>query len=183
MAKRVDPRIHNNFVDANFWDNSGNPFEDAAMSEILRLAEREEINLILPFSVKTEIEHPNTPPEIKFQATGFSYTPQTQLTPNELAIRTKLLRLFQGNAKSGKHDRDVFHLFEAEKYGGGYFITKDCRLLRKCKEVESLFISLCIVCPSEFVKYLRSGGALGLPRTAPHSARGATLTSPRQTNK
>ena len=40
MAKRVDPRIHNNFVDANFWDNSGDPCEDAAMIEILDLAQR-----------------------------------------------------------------------------------------------------------------------------------------------
>ena len=159
MAKRVDPRIHNNFVDANFWDNSGNPLEDSAMLEILDLAQRGEIDLTLPFSVKEEIEHPNTPPEIQRQATGMVYTLRTQLTPNELAIRAKLLALIQGNAKPGKHDRDVFHLFEADKYGGGYFITKDIRLLKKGREVESLLTSLRVVCPSEFVKYFRSGGA------------------------
>lgn len=159
MAKRVDPRIHNNFVDANFWDNSGNPLEDSAMLEVLNLAERGEIDLVLPFSVKSEIKHPNTPPEIKRQAADFVYTLQTQLTPNELAIRAKLLILIQGNAKPGKHDRDVFHLFEAEKYGGGYFITKDGRLLRKGREVEDLLTSLRIVSPSEFMKYFHSGGA------------------------
>ncbi len=124
MAKRIDPRIHNSFVDANFWDNSGNSLEDDAMLQILDLAQQCEINLIIPFSVKEEIEHPRTPPEIKKLAAGLVYTIQTQLTPNEITIHAKILGLIQGKAKLGQHDRDVLHLFEAQKNGGGYFITK-----------------------------------------------------------
>ena len=166
MAKRVNPQIHNNFVDANFWDDSGNLLEDAAMVEILDLEQRGETSLILPFSVKEEIEHSNTPPEIKKQAEGMVYTLRTQLTPNELALRAKLLGLIQGNAKPGKHERDVYHLFESDKYGGGYFITKDTRLLRKAGEVERLLASLRIVSPSQFVKHFHSDSVRGNSRSS-----------------
>jgi hypothetical protein len=158
MAKRIDPRIYNSFVDTNFWDRSEDAAQDAAMREILDLADREEVMLILPFSVKAETEHPNTPREIQRIAAGMIHTVQTQLTRNELEIRVKLLELIQGNAKPGKHDRDVYHLFEAEKYGGGYFITKDNRLLKKSAEVEHLLRSLRIVSPSDFMTYFSSGG-------------------------
>jgi hypothetical protein len=66
------------------------------MLEILDLVQRGEINLILPFSVKAEIEHPNTPLRIKRQAASMVYTCCTQLTSNELTIRAKLLALLQG---------------------------------------------------------------------------------------
>lgn len=46
----------------------------------------------------------------------------------ELAMIKAIL---QGNALSGKHDADAEHLFEASKYGGGYFITHDARMLRQ----------------------------------------------------
>lgn len=84
---------------------------------------------------------------------------QTQLTPDEQAIRGKLMALIQGNAKAGQHDRDVYHLFEADKYGGGYFITKDGRLLKKSAEVGRLLGSLYIVSPSTFMNHVSSGEA------------------------
>jgi hypothetical protein len=129
MGRRIDSRIHNDFLNANFCNDTANSVEGSAMSEILDLAQRGEPSLVLPFSVKAELEHPNTPPEIKRAASGMIHILRVELTPNELAIRSKLLILIQGNAKPGKHHGDVFHLFEAEKYGGGYFITKDRRLL------------------------------------------------------
>jgi hypothetical protein len=135
VATRVDPRIQNNFLDANFWDDSGNPIDDSATTEILDLERQEEIGLILPFSVKAELEHPNTPTDVKLAASRMSYTERTELTPNEQVIRAKLLTLIHGNARSGKHDRDVIHLFESHKYGGGYFITKDTRILKKNTEI------------------------------------------------
>ena len=162
--KHIDPRYRNNFLDANFWDSSGSPVEDSAMSDILGLYQRARVNLVLPFSVKAEIEHPNTPPEVKRHAASMIYTCRTLLTPGELALRAKILKLIQGNAKPGKHDRDVSHLFEAQKHGGGYFITKDVRLLRKNREVENLLTSLRVVRPSEFMEYFRSGGAKDVPR-------------------
>lgn len=131
------------------------------MSEILDLAQRGELSLALPFSVKAELEHPNTPPEIKRAASGMIHILRVELTPNELAIRSKLLILIQENAKPGKHHSDVFHLFQAEKYGGGYFITKDRRLLKKSVEIGCLLASLRVVCPSDFMKYFRSDGCMG----------------------
>lgn len=171
--KRIDPRIHNNFLDANFWNDTGNPVEGSAMLEILDLAQQGEVSLILPFSVKAELEHPNTPPEIKRAASGMIHTLRTELSPNELAIRSKLLVLIQGNAKPGKHDRDVFHLLEAAKYGGGYFITKDGRLLKKGMEIGYLLASLRVVCPSDFMKYFRSDGCMG-PRPGRRPPYGST---------
>lgn len=160
MAKRIGPRIHNSFLDANFWNETGSRLEACAMLEILDLAQRGEVNLILPFSVKAELEHPNTPPEIKQATSGMIHTLRTELTPNELALRSKLLILIQGNAKPGKHGRDVLHLVESHKYGGGYCITKDDRLLKKSTQIEYLLTSLRVVRPSDFIKYFRSEGCL-----------------------
>ena len=158
MARRIDPRIHNSFVDANFWDISGASLEDAAVSEIMKLYHREDIILIMPHSVKAEIDHPNTPPKIKRQAADLLFTEPTNLTPNEWAMHAKILKMIQGDAKPGRHDRDIMHLFEAEKYGGGYFITKDIRVLKKAREVERMLTSLRVVQPSEFMQYYRSRG-------------------------
>lgn len=166
MAMRIDPRIHNNFLDANFWDESGNPSQDRAILDILDLAEQEEIDLILPFSVKAELEHPNTPQEIKRKASDMIYTLATALTSNELKIRAKLLALIQGNAKLGEHNRDVLHLFEAHKYGGGYFITKDRRMLKRRTEIQLLLTSLQVVSPSKFMAAFRSDGCQR-PRSRP----------------
>ena len=67
MAKRIDPQIHNNFIDANVPDRLDDG-HDEAVDEMLALAER--YNIMLTHSVKTEIGNPNTPPEVK-QRTGF----------------------------------------------------------------------------------------------------------------
>jgi len=158
MARRIDPRIHGGFVDANFWDISGDPLDDAAVPEIMRLFRRGEVGLVKPHSVMVELLHSNTPPEIKRQAAELSHTMAVNLTPGEQSMHARILRLIRGNARPGRHDRDAIHLFEAEKYGTGYFITKDVRLLKKAGEVESMLTSLRIVCPSEFMRYYRSGG-------------------------
>jgi hypothetical protein len=151
MARRIDPRLHNNFIDANFWDSSDNPLDNSAAREILHLESEGEITLILPFSVKIEIAHPKTPSHVQSSASCMIYTEPTELTSNERAIHANVLKIIQGNANPGKHDRDVMHLFEAHKYGGGYFITKDKRLLEKKREIEGRLSSLRIVSPSDFI--------------------------------
>lgn len=158
MARRIDSRNFNSFPDANLWDESDDPLENVAVSEIVDLASVGEIHLIPPHSVITEIDHPNTPAVIKRLAVDTIRTLRTSLTPNERDLLTKLRQLIQGAANPGKHDADAMHLFEAYKYGGGYFITKDVRLLKKASEVESMLTSLRIVRPSEFMRYYRSGG-------------------------
>jgi membrane peptidoglycan carboxypeptidase len=49
--------------------------------------------------------------------------------------RRRVELLLQGNAKPGKHISDARHLFEAGKYGGGYFVTNDQRILDKRVEL------------------------------------------------
>jgi hypothetical protein len=39
--------------------------------------------------------------------------------------------MLQGNGKAGKSICDARHLFEAGKYGGGYFVTNDKGILGK----------------------------------------------------
>jgi predicted nucleic acid-binding protein len=77
------------------------------------------------------------------------------LTPPELATHEKLRILIQGNAESGRHDKDAFHLVESAKYGGRFFITKDRRLLKKAPEVWAV-LRLRVVKPSEFLSAYHS---------------------------
>lgn len=60
MMVDLDPRFGNNFIDANVLDRTGGP-EDAAVEEILRLYWKDAFTLLLPYSVKAEIQHPQTP--------------------------------------------------------------------------------------------------------------------------
>ena len=144
----LDPRLDNNFIDANVLDRTGGP-EDVAVDEILRLYEGNALTLLLPYSVKAEIEHPNTPPEVKRKAARLIFSMQVDLTGPELATHNKIRALIQGNAKPGQHDRDAFHLVESAKYGR-HFITNDGRLLQKAKEIWGM-LQLTVLKPSEFL--------------------------------
>jgi hypothetical protein len=146
---RLDPRYGNNFLDSNALDRT-DPVEDAAMDGILRLHEDPDaFTLLLPYSVKAEIEHPNAPPEKKRLAENFVFSMKVELTEPELALHDKVRALIQGNAKPGRHDKDAFHLVESAKYGR-HFITKDTRLLKKAAEIWEL-LHLRVHKPSEFL--------------------------------
>jgi hypothetical protein len=146
---RLDPRFGNNFLDCNALDRT-DPIEDAAMDEILRLHEEpDSFTLLLPYSVKAEVEHPNTPPGKKRLAENFVFSMEVQLTEPELASLERVLALIQGNAKPGRHHKDAFHLVESAKYGR-HFITKDMRLLKKAPEIWQL-LQLRVLRPSEFL--------------------------------
>lgn len=66
---------------------------------------------------------------------------------------------FSETAQPGKHERDAYHMVEAAKYGG-YFITRDARLLKKRLEVARLLgAGFAIVTPPEFLEaYKRFNG-------------------------
>ena len=151
MARRIDPR-HSNFIDANVLDRSGGP-DDAVVDEILALVEASKIPLLLPHSVKSEIEHPNTPSEVKRRAAGLLYSKSEQLTALELDLHKKVRSILQGNAKEGKHDRDAYHIVESSKYGR-YFITNDTRILKKRPQLAAL-LEMSIVTPAEFLDLYR----------------------------
>jgi hypothetical protein len=94
----------NNFIDANFFDRTGSA-EDTAVDQILKWREdvEEEFSLWLPYSVKAEIEHPNTPMDVKRKAAGCLYSEQVELMPREVETHAKIAALIQGNAKAGQH--------------------------------------------------------------------------------
>lgn len=152
----LDPRYGNNFIDANVLDRTGGP-EDAAVDEILRLRDESSFTLLLPYSVKAEIEHPNTPADVKRRAASFIYSMPVELTAPELATHKKIGALIQGNARAGQHTKDAFHLVESAKYGR-HFITNDARLLKKADEIWGL-LHLRVLKPSEFLKAYRQAKA------------------------
>lgn len=145
----LNPRFGNNFLDCNALDRT-DPVEDAAVDEILRLHEDpDNFTLLLPHSVKAEIEHPNTPAEKKRLAQNFIFSMPVNLTGPELTRLQNVRALIQGNANPGRHDKDAFHLVESAKYGR-HFITKDARLLKKAPEIwEALHLR--VVKPSAFL--------------------------------
>lgn len=153
MGQRIDPRYGNNCLDAHVLDRMGSP-EDTVVDEILRLAREGVFLLALPHSVKSEIEHPNTPSEVKRRAQRLLFTEPVELTPDEDTLHWKVRSLVQGNAKPGKHERDAYHLVESAKYGR-YFITNDQRILKKGKELAELLPQLRIVTPTEFLAIFR----------------------------
>ena len=151
MAQRIDPRCFNSLIDANALDQLDGP-EDAVVDQILALAKDCKVSLILPHSVKAEIEHPNTPVDVKQRALPFIYTEPVSLTPEEGRRHQQVRDLVRGNATPGKHDRDAYHMVEAAKYGG-YFITRDQRLIRKRSEIARVLgQGFNIVTPTEFLE-------------------------------
>lgn len=152
MVRRVDPRYSNNLIDAHVLDRTGGP-EDAVVDEILALADDGKFCVMLPYSVQSEIQHPNTPKDVKQRAAELLFTGRVQLTADEGEQHRKVREILQGDAKPGKHDSDAFHVVEASKYGG-YFITNDQRILRKASAIRHV-VSIEIVTPTKFLEMYR----------------------------
>lgn len=151
MVYRIDPSYTNALIDANVLDHVGGP-EDAVVDRILALHEEGKVSLLLPHSVKAEIEHPSTPAPVKQRALALVFTERVSLTPEETCRHRKVRNLVSGNAKPGKHDRDAYHVVESAKYGG-YFITRDERLIKKRAEIAKfLGQTFAIVTPTEFLE-------------------------------
>jgi len=117
------PRYTHTFIDSCAFDPGG--IEESASRRLLEKWP----NVIVAHSVQKEIDHPNTPDDVKRMAKAFVYTIETELSPELLRKKDEIRTLIQGNAKPGKHKGDADHLFELYKHGGGYFVTTDTRLL------------------------------------------------------
>ena len=147
-----DPRYCNFFLDANALDRHTDEEVDL-VDRFHKIANQLGINPTMSFGVEAEIQHPNTPFSVKADMGGI-YTIETALNPNEISRKMRIRDLRTGNAKSDKHIADADHLFEADKYGGGYFITHENRILRKRREISrALENELRIVKLSEFVEF------------------------------
>lgn len=143
-----DPRRFNNFLDTCAFDPKYAP-EDQAAQRIRALERDEEITLVLAHSNQKEIDHPNTPEEVKREAEGMIYTIDTSLNPDEIGRKAKI-HVLTGNGKPEKYAADSEHVFIAGKYLG-YFITTDQRILGKRKELKELS-SATICTPSEWLQ-------------------------------
>ena len=109
----------------------------------------------MPYSVKAETDHPNTPRDVQRRAAMLLHSLPVQLTEPERATHDRVRAMLQGNAFPGKHAADAFHLVESAKYGGRYFITNDGRLLDKTQEIWAALL-IQVVNPSAFLAAYRS---------------------------
>ena len=147
----LDPRICNTMLDANAIDRDGGP-RDVLVARLLALDETGEITIVMPGSVRREVKHPRTPRDVMRQLLPAVYSLPVGKTAAEHEKLCDVQRLLRGNAITDKHDADGSHLCEAAKYGGGYFITHDSRLLKKRAALERLLgPALCIVTLQEYL--------------------------------
>lgn len=141
------PQYTHSFIDSCAFNPGG--VEEAASRRILERWP----NIVVAHSVQKELEHPNTPDDVKRMARAFVYTIETELSPELLSKKDEIRILIQGDAKPGKHKGDADHLFELFKFGGGYFVTTDERLLSRSDELfRKYFITT--IRPSEYEKLL-----------------------------
>ncbi len=165
MLGTLDPRICNIHLDANALDRDGSA-HDTFVDRVLALREADEINFIVSGSVRREASHPHTPANVQAAMLPEIYTLPVSRTVEEQATLGRIRAVLMGNAQTRKHDDDAEHLFEASKYGGGYFITHDRRMLNKRDELRPLIgPTLAIVTLEEFLAaYDRFATASPVPR-------------------
>jgi len=153
MARFIDPFYTNNFLDANIFDEVADGHSEA-VREILRIYDEENITLILPYSVQAELEDPNTPEAVRKASQGFIYSIKVTLTKGEHELYEKLLAEVTGDSEPKNIARDLFHVFEAQKNGGGHFITRDRRLLKRSDAIAGL-LNIEVMTPESFVSKVR----------------------------
>jgi len=111
------------------------------------------IKLIISHSTVKELEHPNVPREIKREADSHIRSMKVELTEGEKAQKQRILETLTGNGKPENMVQDAEHLFEAQKYGGGYFVTVDKGILRKAEDIRAL-CGVNVMTPSSFLAVL-----------------------------
>jgi hypothetical protein len=138
----------NSMIDSCAFDTKFEP-EASASSEILALADDGKFQLIIAHSTQKEIDHRNTPAEVKKRATERIFSWPVSLTKDEQRIRSEIHRILTGNGKPENVREDSEHVFEAQKYGG-HFITTDGRILDRANDLEAL-CGICVLKPSAFL--------------------------------
>lgn len=108
---------------------------DRSDTKLETLLEGDQVQCLLPFSVKQEGLRPESPPQIRAAISRFIYSCDVSLTYEETSDMVSFLRIHRGNAKAKNIDADLTHVWEAAKYGGRYFVTADQRLLGRADEI------------------------------------------------
>jgi hypothetical protein len=132
----LDPRRVNVAIDANALNRDGSD-HDKLVDRLLELGRTGAIKLIVPRGVRIETQDPRTPSHVSAPMQVQIFTLPTELTAQEADTRRRIEAELRGNAKPGKHAADAEHLSEAAKYGG-YFITRDERVLKRSQGLGAL---------------------------------------------
>jgi len=152
MARFIDPLYVNNLIDANILDDVADG-QDEAVNEIVHLAGQGKITVLLPFSVRNEAKRKKTPEHVRRAADLFSYSKKVCLTEGEQEQYRNLLAAAKGDAEEKNIAADLAHVCEAAKYGG-YFITRDKRLLARAAIIATM-LQIDLVTPTEFLARIK----------------------------
>lgn len=147
-----NPIISSNFLDTCAFDPKTEP-EASCAREIFQLYEAAKVRLVLSHTNQKEMEHPNTPAEVKREVASMIFTTPVSLTAQEKQLLSKIHLLLTGNALPSAHWADANHIFESIKYVG-CFITTDKRILSKKTELEGMGAK--ILTPCEWMSYFSS---------------------------
>ncbi len=136
----------------NFFDNGLVLEERSAADELIDLAERHIVSIV-PHTVRTELDHPNTPASTTRRAAWLPHTLDTGMGNRE---RSQLVQnAVQGNALPGTNVADAAHLYDAALWQCAYFVTCDKRLLRRDVVIAEVIDDLWLVTPSELLAIYR----------------------------
>ena len=69
-----------------------------------------------------------------------------------------MLEAVSGNAEPKNIEGDLFHVFEAHKNGGGHFVTRDKRLLKRSGMIGEL-LQIEVLTPDDFVEKIAQAKA------------------------
>jgi hypothetical protein len=160
MTRRpLDPRKGHVSIDTNVLHRDGSE-RDRLVDKFEALIDAS-FRVVLPFGVREEVMHPNTPSAERRAYAGQIFN----LRPHDNAIWREVRAILQGNAQPGKHDADAYHLCEAAQCECEYFVTEDARILAKRDELASaLPPSLTITTLAEFLAIFDDYEAGRLPQ-------------------
>ncbi len=145
----LDPRRVNVFFDANAFDRLDDSGE---VDRLLLLRDAGRVRLIAPSGVRQEVDRDRTPGPVREAVSRQLFSFDNELNCDEQNRFDRICAIMQGNAITGKHVADARHIFEAAKYGAGYFITHDRRIAKtKCRELEAVLPHMRIVSLNEFL--------------------------------
>lgn len=157
MTRFVDPFRTLNFVDANILDDVADG-QSTSVNEIVGLVRAGELLLHLPYSVRKELRRPETPDHVQRAADCFVFSIEVELTHQEKIRFIQFLHSTKGRAEEKNIRRDLFHVFEAAKYGAGYFLTRDKRLLARSPTITQQ-IQIEVLNPEAFIERVRRSRA------------------------